>query len=85
MVQTTQSGNPVEAERDSGLKANTDSGGEANSFCCSPDFHLQEQRVFQDAPWTRVIAGERAEEISQAVDFTAEQNFGERHLCSYVE
>ena len=27
--------------------------------------------------WTRVIAGERAEEISQAVDFTAGQNFGE--------
>ncbi len=27
--------------------------------------------------WTRVIAGERGEEISQAVDLTARQNFGE--------
>ena len=27
--------------------------------------------------WTRVIAGERGEEISQGIDFTARQNFGE--------
>ena len=27
--------------------------------------------------WTKLIAGERGEEISQVVDFAAEQNFGD--------
>jgi hypothetical protein len=49
-------GNPVEGERDSVLKANTDSGGKANSFCPLPEWR---------SAWSGMFSTGELQEVQQ--------------------
>jgi hypothetical protein len=49
-------GKPVEGERDSGLKASTDSGGKANGFCCPPEWR---------SAWSGMFSTDEQQELAE--------------------